>query len=440
MDVLAQRLPLFPHTTTTRDGSVQIAGLDLGELAATFGTPLYLYDRQTMDAAVEAYRAALAAHYPGPAGITYAGKAFLCTAIAAWTQEQGLWLDCSSEGELTMAAAAQVAPAHLVLHGAAKSAAAQAVVLHQTGVLVIDSLGELERLLAPENAFLGASLPRLWLRLRPGVAADTHAHIQTGQATAKFGLAPAEVRAAVELLAGRGLAAEGLHFHLGSHLHDPAPLIPALETALDLVAGLRAEFGWTPTVLCPGGGWGVAYREDEPPTPPLAHYVRTLAAALTSGCERRGLALPRLQLEPGRSLIAQAGVAVYRVSASKTAAGRRWVIVDGGLADNPRPALYGARYSALPVAQPGRAAVGPTWVGGASCESGDVLIAELPLPELTVGELLAVPVSGAYQLSMSSNYNGARRPAVLLLERGEASLIQRREGWADLLRRDLPLV
>jgi diaminopimelate decarboxylase len=164
-----------------------------------------------------------------------------------------------------------------------------------------------------------------------------------------------------------------------------------------------------------------------------------VADCLVAGCRRRGLALPRLQLEPGRSIVARAGVALYRVGTVKHTRHRRWLLLDGGLVDNPRPALYGARYSALPVAQPQRPAAGPAWLGGPYCESSDVLIEALPLPEVQPGELIAVPVSGAYQLSMASNYNGACRPAVLWLRAGQAQLMQRREELDDLISRDRPL-
>jgi diaminopimelate decarboxylase len=202
---------------------------------------------------------------------------------------------------------------------------------------------------------------------------------------------------------------------------------------------LREETGWLPSVLCPGGGWGVPYHEDDLPHPPVQEYVAFVARCVAEGCERRRLPLPQLQLEPGRSLMARAGVSLYRVGATKDSATRHWLLLDGGLADNPRPALYGARYSALPVAEPGREPAGTAWLAGPFCETGDVLIQDLPLPDVQPGELIAVPVSGAYQLSMSSNYNGARKPAVVWLAGGAAHLIQERETIEELMRRDRPL-
>jgi diaminopimelate decarboxylase len=225
----------------------------------------------------------------------------------------------------------------------------------------------------------------------------------------------------------------GLHFHQGSQFSDPAPLGVAIHRAVELAARIGFADVWH---LSPGGGWGVAYHEDDLPQPSLEAYVRYVCENVLAACSARGLPAPRLHLEPGRSLVARAGVAIYRVGTVKRSAERTWLLVDGGLSDNPRPALYGARYSALPVTGSERAPMERVWIAGPYCESGDVLIEELPLPHVEEGELIAVPVAGAYQLSMSSNYNGARRPAVVMLADGQATLMQRRETVEDLLRRD----
>jgi len=436
---VVERLALFPDTTqcSPETGRLEIGGQDLVTLAEQYGTPLYLYDQATLEVCAAAYKNALTAHYPGEWGITYAGKAFLCPAIAQWAQQQGFWIDCTGQGELAIAAAAGVQRSQIVVHGINKAPADLQAALQQAGVLVVDNLDELGRIVAMGRDPGG--LPAIWLRLRPGEAVATHAYTQTGQADAKFGLSPDEFCTAVRLCLENDLPLVGLHFHQGSHFHDPAPLKTAIEVALDLLLEACQAHGWYPAAFSPGGGWGVPYHESELPHPTVDDYVRFVAENLAKGCRQRSLPLPRLQLEPGRSLVARAGVALYRVGAVKHTPNRRWVILDGGLADNPRPALYGARYSALPVQAPDRPSSGAAWLGGPYCESGDVLIEALPLAEVQPGELVAVPVCGAYQLSMGSNYNGARKPAVVLLQEGRAHLIQRRETLADLLQRDLPL-
>jgi diaminopimelate decarboxylase len=241
---------------------------------------------------------------------------------------------------------------------------------------------------------------------------------------------------AVELCRQHALPLKGLHFHLGSQFRDPAPLGPGLSRLLDLAMEIDFEAGWT---LCPGGGWGVAYHEDELPQPDAHEYIRFIAEAVVEGCKQRGIVLPVLQLEPGRSLVARAGVAVYRVGTVKRSRYRTWVLLDGGLADNPRHALYGVHYSALVVGRPSAANEETVCLAGPYCESGDVLAMDMALPKVEPGDLIAIPVSGAYQLSMSSNYNGACRPAVLWLADGQAQVIQERETSTALFHRDHPL-
>ena len=436
------RLSLFPITarleTGQGQGSLTIAGCDLAELAERYGTPLYLYDQATLEAMVETYRQALGQFYPGEASITYAGKAFLCVAMAQWVQRRGLWLDCTGASELCIATAAGVERERILVHGVNKSPADLAAALAQAGTVVVDNLTELERWAALAGQSPG-QFPDLWLRLRPGLAVETHVYTQTGQEDSKFGMSPAEALVAVQICRQHRLSLTGLHFHQGSHFHDPAPIGPALATVLDLMVALRGEAGWSPRVLCPGGGWGVAYHEDDLPQPSVASYVEFVASRLVEGCRKRGLPSPRLQVEPGRSIVARAGVALYRVGAVKQTSHRRWLLLDGGMADNPRLAIYGARYTALPVRETQRPASGPAWLAGPYCESSDVLIEALPLPDLQPGELIAVPVSGAYHLSMASNYNGACKPAVLWLAEGTAHLIQERERTDDLIRRDKAL-
>ena len=436
------RLSLFPDTVAlgpTKDDrpSLHIGGCDLNGLAAEFGTPLYVYDQQTIDGAVQAYRDALSCHYPGAAGITYAGKACMNVTIARLMAAHGLLLDCTGVGELHIARAAGVPRAQILMHGVNKSQADLQAGLTQAGTLVVDNLPELERI--SQLAGGGGRTPALWLRVRPGYAVDTHLFHQTGQHDSKFGMDADECVGAVAFCQRTGLLVTGLHFHQGSHFHAAEEVVPALDMVCGLMDRLRRERNWLAQTLCPGGGWGIAYHEADLPHESVEEYVATVAAALTEKLTSYSLPLPRLQVEPGRSLVARAGVAIYRVGTVKRAGGRRWLLLDGGMADNIRPALYEARYSALPVSDPvSRTPISENaWLAGPYCESGDLLIEDLPLPEIEMGELLAVPVSGAYQLMMASNYNGALRPAVVMLRDGIARLAQRRETVDDLLLRDI---
>jgi diaminopimelate decarboxylase len=453
---LGERLKLFPDSTSVQNDCLFIAGHDLRSLAADYGTPLYVYDRLTLDAAVEEYQSALRKYYPGSSQLTYAGKAFLCRAIASWTQTHGLFVDCTGEGEIAIAVAAGVKREHILVHGVNKSVADIKSALENAGMIVVDNLSELHRIhvimseakdLVHSNADSSvAALPHsapvplrgndmsLWLRLLPGVAVHTHhAHTQTGQHDSKFGMTREEILEAAKFCKENHLPLKGIHFHQGSNFRDPEPMIPAIDLALDLAKEIGFEDEWH---LCPGGGWAVAYHEDELPSPSIESYVRGISESVVEGCQQRGLDLPHLHLEPGRSLIARAGVVVYRVGAVKRRGEKTWLLVDGGMADNPRFALYGARYSCLPVANVNAERSDRVSVAGPYCESGDIVIENLPMPEVHEGDLIAIPVAGAYHLSMSSNYNGARRPAVLMLEHGNVDLIVERETTDDLLKKN----
>jgi diaminopimelate decarboxylase len=439
-----QRLLLAPVSAGYKQlggkQTLTIGGLNVADLAAEYGTPLYLFDETTMQSSLAAYQQALARHYPGASGLTFAGKAFLNLAMAQWVARQGLWLDCTGAGEIHVTRRAGVPRGQILVHGVSKSPDDIQAALDCAGTIVVDNPSELEMVAKLYSNRQPEESPQLWLRLRPGKAVDTpHVFTQTGQEDSKFGFGLSEAIQAVRLCMQQHLPLTGIHFHQGSHFHEPSPLVPAIQITLDWIEEAASDTGWKPQHFCPGGGWGVPYHEDDLPHPPVEDYVELVARSLVAGCEQRGLPLPVLHFEPGRSLVARAGVSVYRVNSVKHTLSRRWILLDGGMADNPRPALYGTRYSALPVEQPERPSAGPAYLGGPFCESGDVLIENLEMPDLTPGELISIPVSGAYQLSMGSNYNGARKPAVVWIEGGKCRLIQKRETLDDLIRRDLPL-
>ena len=417
------RLQLFPTSTRIEKELLTIAGHSITSLADSYGTPLYLYDRETMDTAANGYKSALASLYPAPASITYAGKAFLNLAIAQWTQFHNLFVDCTGEGEIAIAVAGGVPREHILVHGVNKSLADLKSALKYAGTIVVDNLTELHTL-ESNNLLVDlrkqTSALQIWLRLLPGLAVETHhAHTQTGQHDSKFGMTSKEIMEAAQFCKMNNLPLNGIHFHQGSNFRDASPLKAAIELGLDLAKEIGFTNKWH---FSPGGGWGVAYHEDELPQPDINEYVRVIAENVLEGCKARRLALPHLHLEPGRSLVARAGVAVYKVGAIKRRGDKVWILTDGGMTDNPRHAMYGARYSCLTVAGPGGREAGSETVSiaGPYCESGDVVIEDLLMPKIEVGELIAIPASGAYHLSMSSNYNGSRKPAVLWLENGTA--------------------
>jgi diaminopimelate decarboxylase len=430
---------ILPVTTAVTDGRLHVAGCDLTALADAHGTPLYVYDGVTLDTMVAAYADALCAHYPGPWEIAYASKAFLCTAIAQWAAGHGLGLDVVSGGEIAIALRGGFPAKRMHFHGNNKAEADLAMALDAgVGRTVLDNEGEITRV---ERLAAARSRPaEVWLRLTPDIDVHTHVYRVTGRLDSKFGFPLAEGiagEAARRVLRSPHLRLMGLHVHLGSQVFDAEPIACAVEVLVNFAASLRDE-GFVLRELSPGGGWGVPYRPEDPPAS-VEPYIAAVSATVIAGCRRRGFDLPRLVVEPGRSLVARAGVALYRVGGVKRGPARTYVMVDGGLADNPRPALYQAAYTALLANRMEESATETVAVAGPYCESGDILIRETALPPVRPGDVLAMPVAGAYHLSMASNYNAARRPAVLWLAGGRAHVIQERETVDDLVRRDRPL-
>jgi len=406
------------------------------ELAQQYGTPLYLYDAATVRSQVEMLQTELAAHYPGRAEITYAAKAYFSLGLARYLVEWGLGVDVVSLGELGVARRAGFAPGRVHLHGNNKSPEElEAALKWDVQAIVIDSLEELAYVeeLARARDPQARRKARIWLRISPGVTVDTHAAMQTAHHATKFGLPVIDGQAAEAIrqaLASPYLRLTGLHTHLGSNFFEAEPYRAAIASLMTLAEAN----GFVPEEISPGGGWGVPYTPDQPPNPP-GPWVQTVSAALVAECTRRGWPLPKLVVEPGRWLVARAGLAVYTVGTSKTSGdGTHFIAVDGGLADNPRPALYEARYTALLANRPDEPPSQTVCVAGKFCESGDVLIPAVALPQPRRGDLLVMPVAGAYHLSMASNYNLAARPAVLWLEDNHVEVLQKREcpaerGW-----------
>jgi diaminopimelate decarboxylase len=428
-------LDLFPSTTrVTLDGHLSIGGVDLVDAADRFGTPVYLYDAATVLARAGAYREAIRASYPARATVCYAAKAYVAPWVLKLLAPEGLGLDVVSGGELHVAVVAGFPRERIYFHGNNKGEDELAYALDQRiGRIVIDNLEEIARLgrLAGTRKMRQAVL----LRLAPGVDVHTHAHLTTGAPDTKFGLdiasGAAEEGVRAILAQGRSLDLRGFHAHIGSQIRDIAPYRESVDRVLAFAARMRDQTGFDMRELSPGGGYAVRYVPTDPEVKPV-DMIRDVAAAVVLSAKKHGFDLPELTIEPGRSIIAPAGVALYRVGSVKRGA-RTYVAVDGGMADNIRPTAYGAEYTAALANRVGGTDVTEVAVAGKYCETGDILIPNVALPMPRAGDLVAVPVSGAYQLAMASNYNMAPRPAVVVVADGAARLVRRRETYDDLM-------
>ncbi len=420
-------LSVFPDgTLRDPDGVLVIAGCRVDELASTYGTPVLVIDEAHLRATARRYREALALAWPD-AQVTYASKAFAATAVYRLMAEEGIWIDVAGLGELDLALAAGVDPSKILLHGNAKGddvigRATQAGV----GYVVIDNLDDVDRLerhATRDQAVL--------IRLNPDVAPDTHEAISTGGHDSKFGLPVDLARQVIARVRGSAhLSLAGVHIHIGSQIHD----VTSFADSVRALATLVAELGITDVAVYDlGGGLGVPHLRGEQ-VPSIEQYVTALAAAARKHLPPSA----RILIEPGRSMIATSGVTLYRVVTVKRAA-TTFVAVDGGMGDNLEVSLYGQGFEAVIAAAASAGERGPEIcdVVGHHCESGDRLVAAIELPRPQVGDLLAVPVTGAYTYTMSNNYNGALRPPVVFAGRGEHRAVVRRETFADLVRRDV---
>jgi diaminopimelate decarboxylase len=446
MPSIADEAKVLPLTARrTRAGLLTLGNVPLTTFALRYGTPLYLYDEEHIRATLWRFRRAFSERTPAPAHFTlsYASKAFLCTALVQILAEERVGLDVNSGGELFVALKGGMDPAAIHMHGNAKSAdELRMAVEHGVGRIVVDNLTELA-LLDRIAGSLGRRVP-IWLRCNPGVSVHTHAAMATGHLDSKFGL-PVETgdaaRAVEAALAAEHLDLLGLHSHIGSSIADAEPYRATVRRLVAFAAEMRAQHGWTMRECSPGGGYGVAYLPDDEVLD-ADTAAEAILGTLTDACEQAGFPVPDITIEPGKALIASSAVALYSVINVKDIAGvRRFVAVDGGMADNIRPALYGARYSVLVANRaPGDDAVLSTVVGR-YCESGDILARDVMLPrDLAPGDLLAFPTAGAYSIPMASQYNGVPRAAVALVrEDGTHQLIRRRETYDDLIRNDVPL-
>ena len=432
---LAHVLPI--GAGVSEGGRLTVGGCDVRALVEEFGTPLYAYDVHTIEEQCAAYVSAFREAYEDSA-VQYASKAYLSQPFARLIAAQGLGFDAVTAGEIEVLRAADVDMAGVTFHGNNKTPEELRIALDAgVGRIVIDAATEIA-LLDGVAAAADAVQPVL-LRVSPGIDAHTHQKTTTGIVDSKFGL-PIETGAAFEavqaIVAAEHLDFRGLHMHLGSPIFELEPYDAGIEVTLGFAQMLRDELGVEVSEFSPGGGFAVAYGSQQAPAP--AAYAQVIASAVERECDARGLTRPHITLEPGRSIVGRAGLAIYTVGARKEIPGvRTFVSVDGGMADNIRPAMYNASYAVLAAERPFAEPEETVTIAGKYCESGDLLVRDARLPRLEAGELLAIPAAGAYQLAMESNYNLAYRAAVVLVQDGEARLIRRRETAEDLMRLDV---
>lgn len=428
---------LLPATASTDErGRLRIGGRDVEELAQEFGTPLFVYDEEDVRARARRYVEAF-----GAGNVSYAGKAFLCRALVQVLREEGLELDVASGGELQVGLDGGMPASSMLFHGNNKSEAELTRALAVgVGRIVVDSFDELDRIEA--IVATGASAPTVLLRVTPGIDAHTHVAIATGVEDTKFGFsiaAGAALEAVARAQESAAIRLQGLHCHIGSQIDQLAAYGRAAEVMASFAATAEARTGATIAEFDLGGGLGIPYAGGDPVSD-IGEYAAELRRAFEAAVATAGLrSAPRLTVEPGRSIVGPAAITIYRVGTVKDLPGiRTYVAVDGGMSDNPRPALYGATYETFVPTRADAPRGRVVTVAGKHCEQGDLVAQDANVPvDLQVGDLLATPATGAYGYAMASNYNKVPRPAVVFVRDGTARLVIRRETEADLTRLDV---
>lgn len=432
---------MYLHGTSTINevGHLEIGGVSTVDLANQFGTPLFVYDVALMRNRARAFKQTFENHQV-KAQVAYASKAFSTIAMINLVAEEGLSLDVVSAGELYTALAANFPAERIHFHGNNKSIQEIKMGIEAgIGCFVADNFYELS-LLEQIAAEANKKVPVL-LRISPGIEAHTHDYIMTGQVDSKFGfdLASGQVEEAIEItMNSTHLELLGIHSHIGSQIFETTGFLMTVDKIFAAIEKWSNEISYVPQVLNLGGGFGIRYTEEDDPIAP-ENYVAAIIDQVKSHVDHLQINMPELWIEPGRSIVADAGTTLYSVGSSKEIPNvRKYLAVDGGMADNLRPALYQAKYEAILANRVNDPAEETVSIAGKCCESGDMLIWDLPLPKANVGDILAVFCTGAYGYSMANNYNRIGRPAVVFVENGEAQLVVQRESYDDLIRLDLP--
>ncbi len=429
---------VLPRTAEVHDGHLFIGGVDMVELAREQGTALYVFDEADVRERMREYREAFASRYPN-SDIIYASKAFINKAMVRIVNEEGLCLDVSGGGELARALAADFPADRVFVHGNNKTPMELEEAMRAgVGRIVVDSRIELARVSQIAER-LGITQD-IYMRITPGVEADTHEYIKTGCEDSKFGFTMLDdfaYRCVGTALETPHVRLVGLHCHIGSQIFALHPFSEAADVMIDFMARIRDGYGHTITELDLGGGLGIAYAaDDEPPT--IAAFAEMTCDAVREACARHDLPLPRLLVEPGRSLVANAGVTLYTVGILKTLPGiRKYVAVDGGMSDNIRTALYHADYEPTIANKADQPRSEIVTLCGKHCESGDAVVIDMPMQPADLGDIVCVFGTGAYCYTMASNYNGQPRPGVVFVRDGQARVTTRRETYEDLYAQDV---
>ncbi|MEL6555787.1 MAG: diaminopimelate decarboxylase [Cyanobacteria bacterium J06621_11] len=427
---------LLPLSATVNDKDhLVVGGCDVVELIAEFGSPLYILDEQTLRTACRQYNQAFEQHYAGESLIVYASKAWNCLAVCAIAAQEGIAIDVVSGGELQTAVAAGAQGDMLYFHGNNKSAEELGLGLKAGARIVVDNWHELKTL----NQLAGdaSQTATILLRLTPGIECHTHEYIQTGHIDSKFGFDPDQLEEVFAFISKQTthINCIGLHAHIGSQIFELQPHRDLAEVMMKWFQ-TASQYGISIQEIDIGGGLGIRYTESDDP-PSIDEWAKTVCDSMTAACQSKNIPLPKLLCEPGRSMVGSACVTAYTVGGQKTVPGiRTYISVDGGMSDNPRPITYQSLYRVLAASKMSAPLSETVTLAGKHCESGDVVIHDAILPVLDSGEIVVVPATGAYNYSMSSNYNRVPRPAAVLVNEGKADLILRRETYEDLVRHD----
>lgn len=423
-------------------GHLELGGADCVELAEKFGTPLYLFDERYIRKMMGIYRDTIAKKYDGNGMVLYASKAFSCQTIYRIADEEGIGVDVVSGGELYTALKAGFPAERIYMHGNNKLDYEIGEALDAgIGCIVADAYSEIDKIDA-EAAKRGV-VQKILLRINPGVEAHTHAFVQTATTDSKFGFSIQDgtaERVTAYALSKKNVALQGYHCHIGSQIFEKQSFVIAVEKCMDFAAEMKKKLGFTPKTLNLGGGYGIWYTDEDRKIPPegYAEYLESLIDAVKAKSKEKKLPLPYLLIEPGRSIVGEAGVTLYTVGAIKDIPGvKKYVAIDGGMFDNPRYALYQSKYTPVLANRANEENTEVVSIAGKCCESGDLIAVNVNLPKAETGDILAVLSTGAYNYSMAMNYNRNMIPPCVLVNDGQAEYIVRPQSYEDLNRNDV---